>query len=101
MPRRSPAFALFAATLIAGCGDGGPPPPKPTAVEIVAGATQTGTAGSPLTTTPSFVVRDQNGRPMAGVAVTVAVTAGGGTLTGAPTRTAEGGSTSIGTWTLG
>jgi hypothetical protein len=57
-------------------------------------------AGLPLPVEPEFVIKDQNGNPMAGVKVTVTVTAGGGTITSAPTRSSIP-STPIGVWTLG
>ena len=59
-----------------------------------------GTAGTVLTTAPAFVVKDQNGNAMSGVGVTITVTAGGGTLTNAPTATLNG-PTPVGTWKLG
>lgn len=59
-----------------------------------------GTAGTVLVTPPTFIVKDQNGNPLGGVSVTLAVTAGGGTLTGAPT-TSKDGPTPVGTWRLG
>jgi hypothetical protein len=63
-------------------------------------ATLEGTAGAVLTTSPTFVVRDEDGASLGGVSVTVTVTAGGGTLTDAPT-TSNDGPTSVGTWRLG
>jgi hypothetical protein len=54
-----------------------------------------------MTTAPTFAVRDAGGNILGGVAVTVAVTAGGGTLANAPTSTSSGSPTSIGVWTLG
>jgi hypothetical protein len=73
---------------------------EPTSVALDQTAVAEGTAGTVLTTPPTFVVKDQNGEAMSGVSVTVTVTAGGGTLTNAPTTT-NGGSTSVGTWRLG
>jgi hypothetical protein len=61
----------------------------------------TGTAGLTLADAPTFSVKDGDGHILGGVAVTVAVTAGGGTLTGAPSTTTADAPTSIGTWTLG
>jgi len=56
--------------------------------------------GSTLSPTPTFLVRDADGNVVAGVPVTVAITAGTGRLVNAPT---ESGAlpTSIGTWTVG
>jgi hypothetical protein len=63
--------------------------------------TSDGTAGLPLSASPTFVVKDGNGNTLGGVSVTIAVTAGGGTLPDAPTKTVSGTPTPIGTWTLG
>jgi hypothetical protein len=59
------------------------------------------TAGLTLVTAPTFSVKAADGEILGGVAVTIAVTAGGGTLVGAPTTTTAGAPTSIGTWTIG
>jgi len=64
-------------------------------------ATVDGTAGLPLVTAPTFVVKDAGGSTLGGVAITITVTAGGGTLPDAPTKTSGGSPTSVGTWTLG
>jgi hypothetical protein len=92
------AFALTT-LVVAGCGES-TSPPTPTSITPDATTVADGTAGTALTVTPTFIVRDQNGDPIAGVPVTITVTGGGGTLTGAPTQT-SGGPTSIGQWTLG
>lgn len=73
---------------------------QPQSVTPDQSATLEGTAGTVLTTAPTFVVKDRNGNAMGGVGVTVTVTAGGGTLTGAPTTSSDG-PTSVGTWRLG
>jgi hypothetical protein len=56
--------------------------------------------GTTLAPTPTFLVRDIDGNVVAGVPVTVTVTAGGGQLVNAPT---ESGAlpTPIGAWTVG
>lgn len=59
-----------------------------------------GTAGTVLVVPPTFIVKDQNGNALGGVSVTLAVTAGGGTLTDAPT-TSRSGPTPVGKWRLG
>jgi hypothetical protein len=76
-------------------------PPKPASVAPAQATLADATAGFPLATSPSFVVKDQSGNTLGGVAVTVAVTAGGGTITGAPATTVSGSPTPVGTWTLG
>jgi hypothetical protein len=91
--------SLALVAVLSACGES-TSPPTPTSIAPDAGAVTEATVGTTLGTAPTFVVRDQNGNPLAGVSVTVVVTAGGGTLTGAPTQTAAG-PTSVGTWTLG
>jgi hypothetical protein len=98
---RFPRLALTIAALgsIVACGDNGPP--KPSSVEIVAGASQNGIAGQSPTVTPSFVVQDRRGRTMGGVPVEIRVTAGDGLLTNVPSVTRADGSTPVGEWKLG
>jgi hypothetical protein len=94
--RSSMIIALAAA---AACKDStGPPVPK--SVTMDASVALEGVAGIVLPAAPTFVVKDQSGHALAGVSVTVAVTAGGGTLTDAPT-TSRDGPTPVGTWKLG
>src|SRR5436853_7828072 len=60
---------------------------------------QSATAGTAVTSPPSVIVKDANGNPVAQVAVTFAVAAGNGTITGASqTTTGRGGATG-GSWT--
>ena len=97
--RRGRTFLLASFVIAAACSE--PTESRqPTSVTLDQGVTLEGTAGTVLTTSPTFVVKDQDGNPMGGVNVTVTVTAGGGTLTNAPTTTSEG-PTSVGTWRLG
>ncbi len=95
-------WSLVATFLIAACGggDGGTSPPKPTAVQSASGSGASATVGTALTSAPTFTVTDASGNALGNVAVSVAVTSGGGTLVGAPTKS-SGGPTSVGTWTLG
>jgi Leishmanolysin len=87
--------------LALGCGDSSSAPKaKPTTIEVVKAPGGPFYAGLPLPVEPEFVVKDQDGNAMAGVKITVTVTAGGGTITGAPTQSAVP-STPIGVWTLG
>ena len=103
LPLPRAAYILAGMAILNACGDGGGAPggldSNPTSIEIVANAT-TSPAGLAISQSPTFVVKNQNGANMAGVPVTVAVTAGGGSLIGAPTQTASG-PTPIGTWTMG
>ncbi len=72
----------------------------PATVTASAGDNQAATAGTPLPTAPAVVVRDLNGNPIAGVAVSFAVT-GGGSIAGANAVTDAAGIATAGTWTLG
>ena len=56
------------------------PPPEPTALSIVSGENQTGFTSEALANPFVVEVRDQYDDPMDGIAVTFAVTAGGGSL---------------------
>jgi hypothetical protein len=74
----------------------------PASINIIRLASDTTALGNAPDSMPTFVVRDAGGIALAGVPVTVTVSSGGGSLTGAPTVTAAGGEpTSIGTWTTG
>ena len=74
--------------------------PEPASVSADQLAIADGTAGLVMTTPPTFVVKDAGGNELTGVRVSIAVTAGGGTLTDAPSSTKSGG-TPVGTWKLG
>ena len=86
--------------LLLGCGDSSGPKATPTSIEFVQGPGGPFYAGLPVPVQPAFVVKDQNGNAMAGVRVNITVTAGGGTLANAPTKSSTP-STTIGVWTLG
>jgi hypothetical protein len=98
----APRVLAFLAMAVVGaaCSESSAPPP-PASVAADNTTIADGTAGLLLTTSPSFVVKDANGNTLGDVNITVAVTAGGGTLTGAPTKTRGGGPTSVGQWKLG
>ncbi|TMC49599.1 MAG: hypothetical protein E6J20_17850, partial [Chloroflexi bacterium] len=71
-------------------------------IALNAGNGQSATAGTAVPVAPSVIVRDANGNPVAGVAVTFAVASGGGTV--APTTAVTSGTNGIATvtsWTLG
>ena len=98
---RSRSFtASVALAVLAGCHDGATEPVKPASIAIVDGSGQVGTVGQRLGASPTFVVKDAGGRAISGVSVTIAVTAGNGTVANAP-RKSSAGSTSVGVWTLG
>jgi hypothetical protein len=92
--------AAVGALALAACHDKVTAPASPALIELVAvGATQA-TVGSTLAPAPTFVVRDARGKAIAGIAVTVEVVSGDGTLKNAPRRTTSA-ATSIGEWQLG
>ena len=102
-PRRAALLCIaLAALAVSACskGDGGIAPAKPASVAAVSSSVPTATVGSALATPPTFVVSDASGNPLGGVSVSVVVSGGGGSLVGAPTKTASG-PTTVGTWTLG
>jgi len=66
-----------------------------------AGDAQTAAAGSAVPIPPSVTIKDANGNPVAGAAVTFAVTAGGGSVTGASQTSNSSGVATVGSWTLG
>lgn len=97
------SLAPFLALVLAACSGGGEssgPPETPSTLTAGSSTVPSATVGTALTTSPTFVVRNSSGQAIAGLAVSVTVSSGGGTLTGAPTRS-EAGPTSIGQWTLG
>ena len=99
---RSRSVLVLLASALAACGDAPPgPPPVPSTIVAVSGSSVlAGTVGLAVTTAAAFEVRAANGRVVANVPLSVLVTAGGGTLSGAPTVSTNG-PTPIGTWTLG
>lgn len=96
-----PSLVVLPLLLLAACKDTPVDPTKvPASIVAIAGAAQSGTVGAVVGTTPTFEVRNADGVALAGVKVSITVTAGGGTVTGKPTATTAG-ATAIGTWTLG
>jgi len=74
----------------------------PTQMAINGGDGQSATAGSPVTTAPSVIVRDASDNPVPGVAVTFAVTAGGGSVVPVTAvNTNSSGIAAATSWTLG
>jgi hypothetical protein len=92
--------AIVGLSMLAGACKESTAPPTPASVNVAPGAVAEGVAGTVLTTPPTFEVKDAAGNTISGAHVTIAITAGGGTLTDAPTSTKTG-ATPIGTWKLG
>ncbi|HET7602896.1 MAG TPA: hypothetical protein VFK36_07750, partial [Gemmatimonadales bacterium] len=63
--------------------------------------TQSATVGQAVSAPPSVVVSDNAGNPVAGLTVTFAVTAGGGTLQGASPVSDAAGVAKVTSWTVG
>ncbi len=72
-----------------------------TATTIGANSTPaaSGTVGTAVTPLPAVLVTDGGGNPVSGVAVTFAVTAGNGSITGGATTTNGSGVATVGSWT--
>jgi hypothetical protein len=95
--------AVFSATLIScgGSADSAAPVTGPASISQASSPPLSGTAGSVLPESPTFVVKDANGNVLGGVPVTVVVTSGTATVSNSPTTTSGSGPTSVGTITLG
>src|SRR5207253_3067464 len=67
-----------------------------TTIAANSATSQTATAGTAVTRPPSVIVKDANGNPVAGVAVTFAVAPGNGTITGGSQTTNASGVATVG-----
>ena len=76
-------------------------PGPPAKLIAFAGNNQSVAAGGAVPTAPSVLVTDAGDNPIANVPVTFAITAGGGTITGASATTNAAGIAAVGSWTLG
>jgi len=83
------------------CGGDGGPGPTPASLAVLSGAGQTARRGTALAVRPSVRVRGEDGAVLPDVAVTFAVTSGGGAVAGGSTRTDASGAATVGGWTLG
>lgn len=73
----------------------------PAAVLMATTATsQSALVGQPVPTRPTVKVTDLDGNPIAGVAVTFAITSGNGSMTGGSQVTSAQGTASVGSWTM-
>src|SRR5213079_436513 len=61
---------------------------------------QSAAAGTAVSAPPSVIVKDANGNPVAGVAVTFTPAEGSGTVTGGSQTTNGSGIATVGSWTL-
>jgi hypothetical protein len=75
--------------------------PAAGSIVAVSATTQTAPAGTAVAQAPTVRVNSTAGQPLAGVPVTFAVTAGGGTLGQTTVTTNAQGNASAGSWTLG
>jgi adhesin/invasin len=77
------------------------PDAVPTSIQATTPLSQEGPAGAPVDDPPGVLVRDQNNAPMAGVTVTFAITAGGGSVVPGPVVTGTDGVAQLTSWVLG
>lgn len=102
-PLRS--FALVLVIVTASCRDQSPVSPKTASIvtnlQLLAGNDQSALVNTAVQIAPAVQVSDADGRPLRGIEVSFAVTAGGGTITGATQVTDANGIARVGRWTLG
>jgi N-acetylneuraminic acid mutarotase len=99
------AIALIASSAVA-CDDPPGPPSdtrlqSPAVLTAQAGDSQFGAPGSPVPIRPAVKVVDEAGQPVQGVAVTFAVTSGGGSATNTNALSDSTGVATVGSWILG
>jgi adhesin/invasin len=70
-------------------------------IAVNAGDNQSAVEGTAVPIDPSVKVTDAGGNPVSGIAVTFAVTSGGGSITGGSGTTNASGIATVGSWTLG
>lgn len=83
------------------CGDSSGPSNNAASIAANSSTAFAAAPGTMVTELPSVIVRDANGTPLGGVRVTFAVTAGGGSISGANTTSNASGIATVGSWTLG
>ncbi|HMA42124.1 MAG TPA: Ig-like domain-containing protein, partial [Gemmatimonadales bacterium] len=97
MPRVSAVVLLVLSVAVATCGrdTSGPAIPVPAAIASFAGNAQTGTVGTPLPQPLVALVTAADGTPVAGVAVSWRVTAGGASVSAASVTTDSAGRAAV------
>jgi hypothetical protein len=100
VPHRRASGLLAAVLGLLACRENSGPALIPALVQNATTSELSATVGTVLLTSPTFIVRDAAGVTVAGIPVTVSVSAGGGTVLNAPSRSGAG-PTSVGRWTLG
>jgi hypothetical protein len=111
---RQSAFAALFFVWLAACGGSDPtgtnnnnnnnnggPDNTPTTIAMHAGNGQTAVPGEAVATNPAVVVRNSSNQPLAGIQVTFAIDAGGGSLLAPTATTGSDGVATVGRWTLG
>lgn len=93
-------MAALLASIACG-GDKSFEPLVPTTIVANSSTSLTGIAGTAVSPSPSILVADQNGAPMAGVTVEFVVLSGGGSVSGSSVATNASGIATVGTWTIG
>jgi hypothetical protein len=104
MPSLVPARVLrvsFALLVVTACSKDSTSPPTPAALSATTASTLTATVGTALATVPTVKVVDKNGTALSGIAVSFALSNGGGTLGRTSATTDANGLASVGSWTLG
>jgi len=98
----SPQLALAGiVALQISCGDSTAPGNAAASISANSSTALSAAPGGQVAELPSVIVRDASGNPIAGVAVTFAVTAGGGSVTGGHATSNSAGIATVGSWTLG
>ena len=99
--RKSFGLGVLAVCVACGGGSDGTTPADVNTITKNAGDGQTAVVGETAPVAPSVKVSNQNAAPIAGIAVTFAVTGGGGQATGLSATTNAQGIATAGAWTMG
>ena len=87
---------------LGGCDGNTEPGPDPEVRVVAASPTSlTGTAGAEVQPVPAVRITDEQDRPLAGVAITLKVATGGGTVSGGSVTSGTDGLAALAKWTLG